>query len=145
MGFLSKAGEIKKNINTAEEISDIKFHEMPQKPQEPDEGGQINSFGIHEGLEGILDEYYKMNSSIGGVIIDIPKKSKSKIKKLSSMVSHFATVEELSSHRYLVLFPESLDQELIAHRLKNSLGNEIPLIFSAGNPAEALQKIQPYQ
>jgi hypothetical protein len=102
-----------------------------------------------DGFEEILEQYHSSNSSIGGMIIEIPEdlrklEDKEGIKKISSMVSHFAMAEELSSGRCLVLFPESLDRELIAHRLKNNLGTDIPLIFSTGSPAETLQKIRPY-
>ena len=61
------------------------------------------------------------------------------------MVSHFALVEELAPGRVLVLLPGSMDRDLIAHRLKKNLDTEIPLVFSSSDPAEALQKIQPYR
>ena len=123
MGFLSKAEERK----TPDE----------GKASMPPEPSVLNQ----RDLEDILKQYQKTNSSIGGLIIDIPKE---KTSKITAMVSHFALVEELSSNRSLVLFPAYLDRDLIAHRLKNDLDAEIPLIFSAGSPAEALQKIQPY-
>ena len=109
-----------------------------------------NSSGGQKGLESIVEQYLKMHSTIGGMVIDIPAElkndqNKDGIKEISSMVSHFALVEELSADRCLVLLPETLDRDLIAHRLKKNLGTEIPLIFSAGSTAEVLQKIQSYR
>ena len=97
--------------------------------------------GKQDFLNDTLKKYFSMNSSVEGLIIDITEEKKDNI---SAMVSHFALAEELPSGQYLILFPSYYDRDLIAHRLKNNLGNEISLIFSAGNLAEAHQKIQPY-
>jgi hypothetical protein len=104
-------------------------------------------------LESILQRYQRANPSteaIGGVILDIPSQFdneeiiKEEYNKISSMVSHFSLVMRLSLLRCLMLFPDFIDRELIAHRLNKSLGIEIVFGFSAATPAEAIQKIQPY-
>ena len=94
------------------------------------------------GLECILEQYFKTNSCAGGIVVN---STKEEVKKIPPMVSHFALAEELPSGRCMILFSESFDQDLIAHRLKENLGAEIPLVFKAGSAAEALQKIQPYR
>ena len=93
-------------------------------------------------LEGFLEQYFKSNSSAEGIIVNVIKDG---LKKISAMVSHFAVVEELPSGRSLILFSNSYDRDLIAHRLKKNLDAEIPLLFSAGNPAEAIYKIRLYR
>lgn len=99
-------------------------------------------------LNDTLEQYFYINSSFGGLIIIIPEDFHSNseifIDKISPMVSHFAQVEELGPHHCLLLFPGSLDRDLVAHRLAKSLKIDIPLVFYAINPAEAFNKIMPY-
>ena len=128
MGFLSKAEGKKSFLNDKGALGNSKV--QTGRPAPKDE------------LESTLEQYFKTNSSVGGMVINV---AKNEVKKISPMVSHFALAEELSSGFCIILFSESLDRDLIAHRLKNNLGTEIPLIFKAGSPAEALQKIRPYR
>jgi len=95
---------------------------------------------VEKDLRIFLEQYHVAHSTIGGMVID----TQEGIEKISSMVSNFALVKELSTRYCLVLLPVSLDWNLIAHRLKNDLNIEIPLVFSAESSAEALRKIQPY-
>ena len=136
MGLLSKADGL-----TSIEIA------MGITAENSHESDKIDNLQPTNDLEKFLEQYNEINSSLRGMIINFPEnlKNKDRMDLLSAMVSHFALVKELPSDRCLILFPGSYDQDLIAHRIKNNLKTEIPLIFSAGNTAEAIQKIKPYQ
>jgi hypothetical protein len=60
------------------------------------------------------------------------------------MVSSFAVLLALSSRRSLILFPQSMDHELVTHRLVKSLKVRALGTFKADTPEGALELIQPY-
>ena len=132
MGFLSKAEVIRLPLDEGVQVLQDPSLRVPPDPL------PLNN---KEDLKATLEQYHKLYSSMGGIIIKI---SKEEIPQLNPMVSHFALVEDLATGHCLILFPESLDRDLIAHRLEKNLNTEIPLIFSAKNPAEVLEKIRQY-
>jgi hypothetical protein len=60
------------------------------------------------------------------------------------MVSSFGSAITLPSRNTLILFPASLDRELIAHRLSKSLHRSCVCSFAADNPDSAFAVIQPF-
>jgi hypothetical protein len=65
-------------------------------------------------------------------------------KQVAIMVGALGLTLVLSSSRFLILLPLTLDRELIAHRLSISLCAEVLICFAADNPDKALELIQPY-
>jgi len=94
------------------------------------EPGQINSED-HHSLLADLEEHFQGNESLDGLIIDIPAELQDEeskgLNKIRTMTSHFAMLRLLSPGRILLLFPQSYDRELIAHRLSQSLKAQVLL------------------
>ncbi|MDR2028541.1 MAG: hypothetical protein LBP93_03270 [Treponema sp.] len=102
-----------------------------------------------EDLSKVLTQYHKFYPSFQGIVLEPPDTFGEDEKdelfcQISAMVSSFATVTPLPSRRSLILFPKSMDRELVMHRLIKSLKAEVLCTFEADNPDSALELIQPY-
>jgi hypothetical protein len=100
-------------------------------------------------LEAAIAQYNKLNSEFNGIVLDLPAgagegKAEEFNKAVCNMASLVGLTLALPSGRSLVLFPDPLDKELIAHRLSNSLNAEALLVFKAASPGEALELMGPY-
>jgi hypothetical protein len=60
------------------------------------------------------------------------------------MVSSFGSAFFLPPGNCLVLFPETIDRELLAHRLSKGLAAQVLYHFQADDPGIALQRLIPY-
>jgi hypothetical protein len=87
-----------------------------------------------------IREYHKTHPSFQGIILKFPADS-----KLFRMVSHFGAAFALSPEHSLVLLPEDVDRELLAHRLSKSLNAPVLDQFQSGDPGEALGLLEPYR
>jgi hypothetical protein len=67
-----------------------------------------------------------------------------KLTRMVYLMGKVVPLSEDSAGRNLVLIPQSMDRELIAHRLEAALPVKIALAFDAGSPAEALEKLKPF-
>ena len=63
--------------------------------------------------------------------------------KVSEMVNTLGTVIPLSPARPLILIPETMDWELITHRLSKSLNSEPVLTFEADSAENAINRMRP--
>jgi hypothetical protein len=105
--------------------------------------------GKTDGLFDALTRYHKSYPSFQGTVLEPPdtigEDEKSDfLRQVSAMVSSFGTVAAFPSRRNLILFPKSMDRELVMHRLTNSLKAKALFAFEADNPDRALELIQPY-
>jgi hypothetical protein len=87
-----------------------------------------------------IREYHKTHPSFHGIILKFPFDP-----KLSQMVSHFGVAFALAPELCLVLIPENMDRELLAHRLSKSLNVQVLDQFQAGDPGEVLDLLEPYR
>jgi hypothetical protein len=100
-------------------------------------------------VEANLTQYHKMNPAFSGILVDVPKTFTEAEREgfphtVARMTSLFGLVTALPSGRSLVLLPQSMDRDLIAHRLRASLKTETLEVFSADIPGEALKILKPY-
>jgi hypothetical protein len=112
---------------------------------EEDKAGNPQREALLQELRG----YHRSNPSFQGIILEMPDPAGEGEKagfmdQVSAMVSSFAVPLTISARRSLVLFPKSMDRELLTHRLVNSLKVQVLYSFEADNPEGALELIQPY-
>jgi hypothetical protein len=104
---------------------------------------------ISDPLEAAIARYNKMNSRFNGILLDLPAglaedQAENFNKTVYNMTALLGNAIALPSGRSLILLPDLLDKELIAHRLSNSLNAKILLVFKAESPKEALDFIRAY-
>jgi hypothetical protein len=93
------------------------------------------------GVKNDIRAYHRVNPSFQGIVLenggDVPDNT-------AGMISSFGIAIALPSRNTLILFPPSLDRELIAHRLSKSLHRTCVCTFTADNPDSAFAVIQPF-
>jgi hypothetical protein len=102
-----------------------------------------------DGLEKKIREYHKENPVFQGMVLVIPPGEKGKeeadfSQKISRAVSSFGLANPLSPKNCLILIPEKMDRELLAHRLLQSLKTQVLYHFQADDPVRALAELRPY-
>jgi hypothetical protein len=100
-------------------------------------------------LEAAIMQYNKVNAQFNGIVLDLPagmaeEEVEDFKKTLYNMVALLGITMLLPSGHSLVLLPGTLDKELIAHRLSNSLNAKALMVFEAKNSEEALAFIRSY-
>jgi hypothetical protein len=104
---------------------------------------------VSDPLEAAIAQYHQINSRFNGIVLDLPPgtaedKAEDFNKTVYNMIALLGITIALPSGRSLILFPEPLDKELIAHRLSQSLNTKAPMVFKAESPGEALDLIRSY-
>jgi hypothetical protein len=66
-------------------------------------------------------------------------------QKISRMMSYLGAAGPLSGENTLVLIPQTVDRELLAHRLSKSLHAQVLYQFEADDPGKALDLLEPYR
>jgi hypothetical protein len=97
-----------------------------------------------------LKKYFSANTSMQGIVLDIPPDFKGKNEKdfyvrISQVIAMMGSALPLPSGRVLAIFPAAADRELIAHRLEKSLNTKALVVFAAESSAKALEYIEPYR
>jgi hypothetical protein len=87
-----------------------------------------------------IREYHKNQPSFQGIVLKIAFD-----QKLSRMLSGLGAAGFLSPENTLVLIPETVDRELLAHRLSKSLNAQVLYQFEADDPGKALDLLEPYR
>ncbi|MDR2110976.1 MAG: hypothetical protein LBP32_06685 [Spirochaetaceae bacterium] len=102
-------------------------------------------------LEAALVSYHRNKGAFRGLILEPPASPPGEedpngfTREVSGRIASFGAAVALSSGRCLILFPHSLDQELMAHRLSKDL-KAVPVFnFEAADPQDALRLVQPYR
>jgi hypothetical protein len=100
-------------------------------------------------LEAAITQYNKINPQFNGIVLDFPAgmaedEAEDFNKMVYNMVSLLGITMILPSRRSLILLPGSLDKEIIAHRISNSLNTKALIVFKSESPGEALDIIRPY-
>ena len=107
---------------------------------------------IPEELQSVEEEivhYHVANPEFSCIILEHPMGSSASeedkanfCRKVSGMVNMFGSSIALPTGCPLVLFPSSLDRELIAHRLSKSLDTAALLSIEAKSPENVLSHIK---
>jgi hypothetical protein len=96
-----------------------------------------------------IRQYLKNQSVFQGIILKFPPGETGEAEadfagKVSRMVSSFGSVFPLSAGNCLLLLPETMDRELLAHRLSQSLKTRVLYQFQADDPGMAIIQLGPY-
>jgi hypothetical protein len=75
---------------------------------------------------------------------DEKKEGESFNRQVNRIIAVLGTAVPLSPRYSLVLFSNTIDRELLAHRLSRSLKTEVPVVFQSDNPAQVVEYIRPY-
>jgi hypothetical protein len=114
----------------------------PKKEQEPFTAGEKEKTGRE------IQEYRKSHPVFQAIVLDFPggagETGESFGEKVSRMVGNFGSALSLSPGSSLVLIPENMDRELLAHRLSKSLNAQVLCQFAADDPGKALTLLDPY-
>ena len=94
-------------------------------------------------VEGKIFQFHKTHAKFNCIVLEIPVTQEFNIsQKLNEMLKHLGIVIPLSNGRPLILFPERIDRELIAHRLSKRLNTSSLLSFETNSPENAINRIK---
>ncbi|MDR0472924.1 MAG: hypothetical protein LBH43_04575 [Treponema sp.] len=107
---------------------------------------------VHEDLEKALNSFHSENPLFSVILASAPEKMNAdekncffdKLTRMVSLMGKAIPLSEQDTSRNLVLIPQSMDRELIAHRIDAALHVDITLAFDAESPGEALEKLKPF-
>jgi hypothetical protein len=103
-----------------------------------------------ENTEEVIRNFHNTHRAFQGIVLEIPPENRGETreafrKKVSWMVSALGLVFSLSPKNVLVLVPDDLDRELLAHRLSKSLNTPVLSCFQANDSGKALELLAPYR
>jgi hypothetical protein len=140
----------RRSPDTALILPEIREVLIPPPEGEPPPGAEENdpAGGIQTALADEIRRYHKGCASFQGIVLESPRgdgETKTDFtEKVSRMVSSFSSVFPLSRGNCLMLFPETMDRELLAHRLSKSLTVRVLRHFQADDPGMAMIQLGPY-
>jgi hypothetical protein len=102
--------------------------------------------GSGEGIQQEIQKFYGSYASIQGIVLEQPALPGDKefSVQVNRIVSSLGTAMALPSRRCLVLFSNTIDRELLAHRLCKSLKTQALSVFMADNVQAVSDIIRPY-
>jgi hypothetical protein len=84
------------------------------------------------------------NGSVHGLVFEGDGQAEDFAARIKNMVSGFADTAELGAGRCLIIGGQSLDCELLSHKLSASVPGKELARFSAENPGEAMSILEAY-
>jgi len=116
------------------------------KTETPKAGGLLNRISRKNTLEkSVMESLGSGQNGSQGIILEALQYSSSGFPgRIFSMVSGFGTAQPLTPGRYLVLFDDTQDGDLIARHLAKTVSGKSIFRFQAENPQEALSLLKPY-
>jgi hypothetical protein len=149
MGLLSKAVEKKRNsAKRAVESPALKEGEFQEEIPVPPEYKAADR--LPGELKNEIIRHCNTFTSVHGIILSYPKnfseekEGESFIRQLSRITAALGTAVSLSPRYSLVLFSNTIDRELLAHRLSRTLEAETPVVFQSDNVASVVEYIRPF-
>ncbi|MDR2068678.1 MAG: hypothetical protein LBP71_02285 [Spirochaetaceae bacterium] len=97
-------------------------------------------------IEEELIQCHRAYGVFGGIIFEIPENTEYRDfnDEVASMTASFALTMPLPPFYCLILFPSSIDKELLAHRISRTLNTEVFLFFESESPEGAFEILRPY-
>ncbi|MDR0670246.1 MAG: hypothetical protein LBF95_09210 [Treponema sp.] len=101
-------------------------------------------------LQNEIIKYCNTFTSVHGIVLACPrsydeeKERETFCGQVSRIVAALGSAVPLSSRHILVLFSNTIDRELLAHRLSKSLETEAPVVFQADNVNAVVEYIRPF-
>ncbi|GHV92122.1 hypothetical protein AGMMS50268_26250 [Spirochaetia bacterium] len=93
-----------------------------------------------------VEKWYGSSIPIQGIVLDLPALPGDEefSVRVNRMVTSLGIAMALPSRRCLVIFPNTVDRELLAHRLCRSLKTAAPSVFVADNVQALPNMIRPF-
>jgi hypothetical protein len=155
MGLLSKATG--KAIRTMDTTDTKKPGAQQSSPELPDGEERVKppaEYALIDGLPGELKneiiKYHNTYTLVHGIVLSYPenydeqKEGESFGQRLNRIIATLGSAVSLPSGHSLVLFSNTVDRELLAHRLSGSLETEAPVVFQADDIKTMMDYIRPY-
>lgn len=150
MGLLSKATEKNQNLakGTAESLDREEQESFQGEIPVPPEYKAADR--LPGELKNEIIRHCNTFTSVHGIILSYPKNYNEKkegesfIRQLNRIISALGTAVPLSPRYSLVLFSNTIDRELLAHRLSRTLETETPVVFQSDNVASVVEYIRPF-
>jgi hypothetical protein len=148
MGLLSKAAKKADSTGPADLSPAAEKQEGGRDIPVPPEYEAVE--GLPGALKDEIIKYCSTYTSVHGIVISYPphydaeKEGESFNQQLNRVVTALGTAVPLPSRHSLILFSNTIDRDLLAHRLSKSLEAEIPVIFQSDNAASVVEYIRPY-
>jgi hypothetical protein len=101
-------------------------------------GSPLESSGT---LKEQISQFYRLNQNSNCIVFE-NSGGEGLCKKITEMLSNLGIVISLPRDRPLILLPQAIDRELIAHRLSKSLNVAPILSFEAKSPENILESLQ---
>ncbi|MFP3089102.1 hypothetical protein LQZ21_02105 [Treponema sp. TIM-1] len=101
---------------------------------------------IRQIIEEEFIQYHTAHGVLSGIIFETPENMEYRgfNDELSAITASFALTLPLPPFRCLILFPSSIDKELVAHRISGTLKTEVCFLFESENPEGAFESLRPY-
>jgi hypothetical protein len=102
------------------------------------------------GLQNEIIKYCNTYTSVYGIVLACPQnydeeqEGETFVKQLNRIIAALGTAVPLSPHYCLVLFSNTVDRELLAHRLSKTMETETPVVFQADNLNAVVEYIRPF-
>jgi hypothetical protein len=146
MGLLSKA--VEKTQGSAKTAEGGKRGKIRENAPVPPEYQAVD--GLPGELKNEIIKYCNTYTSVHGIVLSYPrhydekKEGESFNRQVNRIIAVLGTAVPLSPRYSLVLFSNTIDRELLAHRLSRSLKTEVPVVFQSDNAASVVEYIRPY-
>jgi ketopantoate reductase len=103
------------------------------------------SRGIRQ-IEEELIQYHTSHGAFNGIIFETPENTgyRDFNDQVSAITASFALTLLLPRFRCLILFPSSIDTELVAHIISKILKTEACFLFESESPGWAFEILKPY-
>jgi hypothetical protein len=100
-------------------------------------------------LEGKIAQYHRIYTVFSCILLEVPESAGEKDKNafheaMLKAINLAGSVIALSAGNPLILLPQSMDRELILHRLTKSLNVKPILSFETDSSESALKQLQPF-
>jgi hypothetical protein len=138
MGLLSKA------TGTMLREAPVSFNKTP-----PSEYEVVD--GLPGELKNEIIKYCNTYTSVHGIVLTNPEKRQEEAgedepfyQQVNRIVAALGSAVPLPSRHILVLFSNTIDPDLLAHRLSNSLETKALRVFRADTVETVVNQIRPY-
>jgi hypothetical protein len=100
-----------------------------------------------QGISGVIQEYHKDHPFFQGIVLEMPASYDSSSlfsENVGKIISSLGSVCPLPARFCLILIPDTLDSELLSHRLARSFETGSPLQFRADSLDKAVKLLHSY-
>jgi hypothetical protein len=104
---------------------------------------KAGSWGMGQ-IKAALLQYHMTHPAFNGIIFEAPENRGGYVDSVSATTASFAVTLSLPAFRCLMLFPSSVDKDLVAHRISKTLKREALCIFESESTGKALEYLRPY-